>query len=102
LLSALGSALGASPEFTVSASLLRWPIARANPGLNQGEEAAIEWLRHALKVPDGWRCLVLGEAMSVQVRAALPSSITMVAGPSLAMMLSSPMAKKSLWLSLHA
>lgn len=101
LLSALGHALGAAPDFTGSASLLRWPL-NNNPRLDHSEAAAIEWLRHALKVPEGWRCVVLGEVMSVLVRTALPASTAMVAGPALATLLSTPLAKKSLWLSLHA
>lgn len=101
LLSALGYALGAAPDFTGPASLLRWPL-NNNPRLDHSEAAAIEWLRHALKVPNGWRCVVLGEAVSVLMRTALPASTTMVAGPALAALLSAPLAKKSLWLSLHA
>lgn len=101
LLSALGHALGAAPDFTGPASLLRWPL-NNNPRLDHSEAAAIEWLRHALKVPEGWRCVVLGEAMSVLVRSALPASTAMVAGPALTTLLSAPLAKKSLWLSLHA
>lgn len=101
LLSALGHALGSAPDFTGPASLLRWPL-NNNPRLDHSEAAAIEWLRHALKVPEGWRCMVLGEAMAVLVRSALPASTTMVAGPALATLLSTPLAKKSLWLSLHA
>lgn len=101
LLSALSHALGAAPDFTGPASLLRWPL-NNNPRLDHSEAAAIEWLRHALKVPEGWRCVVLGEAMAVLVRSALPASTAMVAGPTLAALLSAPLAKKSLWLSLHA
>lgn len=101
LLAALGHALGAAPDFTGPASLLRWPL-NNNPRLDHSEAAAIEWLRHALKVPDGWRCVVLGEAMAVLARTALPASTTMVAGPALATLLSTPLAKKSLWLSLYA
>lgn len=100
LMSALGHALGAAPDFTGPASLLRWPL-NNNPRLDHSEVAAIEWLRHALKVPDGWRCVVLGEAVAVQVRTALPAATTLVVGPSLSALLAMPTAKKSLWLSLH-
>lgn len=100
LLSAISHALGAAPDFSGSASLLRWPL-NANPKLDHGPGAAVEWLSHALKVPDGWRCLVLGEAVAVHVRAALPASTTMVAGPALATLLTTPQAKKSFWLSLN-
>lgn len=101
LLSAISHALGAAPDFSGSASLLRWPL-NNNPRLDHGATAAVEWLSHALKVPEGWRCLVLGEGVAVQVRAALSSVTTMVAGPALATLLTTPQAKKSLWLSLHA
>jgi hypothetical protein len=100
LLSALGHALGAAPDFSGSVSVLSWPR-NANPGMDHSEAAAIEWLSHALKVPEGWRCVVLGEAMSVQVRAALPASIVMVAGPSLNALLTTPLTKKTLWMALH-
>lgn len=100
LLASISHALGAAPDFSGSASLLRWPL-NNNPRLDHGPGAAAEWLAHALKVPDGWRCLVLGEAVAVHVRAALPSATTMVAGPALTTLLTTPQAKKSLWLSLH-
>lgn len=100
LLSALSHALGAAPDFSGSVSVLSWPR-NANPGMDHSEAAAIEWLSHALKVPEGWRCVVLGEAMSVQVRAALPASIVMVAGPSLNALLTTPLTKKTLWMALH-
>lgn len=100
LLASISHALGAAPDFSGSASLLRWPL-NNNPRLDHGPGAAAEWLAHALKVPDGWRCLVLGEAVAVHVRAALPPATTMVAGPALTTLLTTPQAKKSLWLSLH-
>lgn len=100
LLSAISHALGAAPDFSGSASLLRWPL-NSNPKLDHGPSAAVEWLSHALKVPEGWRCLVLGEAVAVHVRAALPASATMVAGPALPTLLTTPHTKKSLWLSLN-
>lgn len=101
LLAAIGHVLGAEPDFGGGASLLRWPL-NSNPRLDHGASAAVEWLSHALKVPEGWRCLVLGEAVAVHVRAALPPGISMVVGPALTTLLKSPLAKKPLWLSLHA
>lgn len=100
LLSALGYALGAAPDFSGSVSVLSWPR-NANPGMDHSETAAIEWLSHALKVPEGWRCVVLGEAMSVQVRSALPAATVMVVGPSLSALLTMPLTKKTLWMALH-
>lgn len=101
LVSGISHALGAAPDFSGPASLLRWPL-NSNPRLDHGAGAAVEWLSHALKVPEGWRCLVLGESVAVHVRAALPAATVMVAGPALATLLSMPQTKKSLWLSLHA
>jgi len=100
LLSSISQALGAAPDFSGSASLLRWPL-NNNPRLDHGPGAAVEWLTHALKVPDGWRCLLLGEAVAVHVRASLPSATMMVAGPALTTLLTTPQTKRSLWLSLH-
>lgn len=100
LLAALGHALGAAPDFSAPASQLRWPLNR-NPRLDHGADAAREWLAHALRVPAGMRVVVLGEA-AVLLRAALPSSVGMVAGPSLATLLASPQLKKALWQALHA
>lgn len=101
LVSGISHVLGAAPDFSGPASLLRWPL-NSNPRLDHGAGAAVEWLSHALKVPEGWRCLVLGESVAVHVRAALPAETVMVAGPALATLLSMPQTKKSLWLSLHA
>jgi len=101
LVSGISHVLGAAPDFSGPASLLRWPM-NSNPRLDHGAGAAVEWLSHALKVPEGWRCLVLGESVAVHVRAALPAATVMVAGPALATLLSMPQTKKSLWLSLHA
>ncbi|HCT40229.1 MAG TPA: hypothetical protein DF427_03450 [Moraxellaceae bacterium] len=101
LVSGISHALGAAPDFSGPSSLLRWPL-NSNPRLDHGAGAAVEWLSHALKVPEGWRCLVLGESVAVHVRAALPAATVMVAGPALATLLSMPQTKKSLWLSLHA
>jgi len=100
LLAALGHALGAAPDFSAPASQLRWPLNR-NPRLDHGADAAREWLAHALRVPADMRVVVLGEA-AVLLRAALPSSVGMVAGPSLATLLASPQLKKALWQALHA
>ena len=100
LLAAISHALGASPDFSGSTSLLRWPL-NNNPRMDHSEAAAIDWLRNAMKIPEGSRCVVLGEAISVLIRTALPASTVMVAGPSLATLLATPLAKKSLWLSLH-
>ncbi|MDO8266672.1 MAG: hypothetical protein Q7T32_02415 [Moraxellaceae bacterium] len=101
LVSGISHVLGAAPDFSGPASLLRWPL-NSNPRLDHGAGAAVEWLSHALKVPEGWRCLVLGESVAVHVRAALPAATVMVAGPALATLLAMPQTKKSLWLSLHA
>lgn len=101
LVSGISHVLGAAPDFSGPASLLRWPL-NSNPRLDHGAGAAVEWLSHALKVPEGWRCLVLGESVAVHVRAALPAETVMVAGPALATLLTMPQTKKSLWLSLHA
>lgn len=101
LLAAISHVLGAEPDFGGPTGLLRWPL-NSNPRLDHGASAAVEWLSHALKVPEGWRCLVLGEAVAVHVRAALPSATPMVVGPALATLLKSPLGKKPLWLSLHA
>ena len=101
LVSGISHVLGAAPDFSGPASLLRWPL-NSNPSLDHGAGAAVEWLSHALKVPEGWRCLVLGESVAVHVRAALPAATVMVAGPALATLLAMPQTKKSLWLSLHA
>lgn len=101
LVSGISHTLGAAPDFSGPSSLLRWPL-NSNPRLDHGAGAAVEWLSQALKVPEGWRCLVLGESVAVHVRAALPAATVMVAGPALATLLSMPQTKKSLWLSLHA
>lgn len=99
LLAGLAEALGAAPDFTAPVGLLRWPLNR-NPRLDHGAAAAVEWLSHALRVPEGWRCLVLGDA-AVHVRAAVPAAVPVTAGPALAAMLASPGLKKSLWRALH-
>ncbi|MDP2228220.1 MAG: hypothetical protein Q8J78_12175 [Moraxellaceae bacterium] len=99
LLAGLAEALGAAPDFTAPIGLLRWPLNR-NPRLDHGAAAAVEWLSHALRVPEGWRCLVLGDA-AVHVRAAVPAAVPVTAGPALAAMLATPVLKKSLWRALH-
>lgn len=102
LLTAVGQALGASPDFVGRSTALQWPPV-SNPKLDQDRAAARDWLAHvpALQLPVGHRVLFLGEG-SVLLREVLSSGVTLVAAPSLAAMLASPLLKKALWQALHA
>ncbi|MFN3587000.1 MAG: hypothetical protein ACK4UT_05810 [Moraxellaceae bacterium] len=102
LLTAIAQALGASPDFVGKSSALKWPPV-SNPRLDQDRAAARDWLAHvpALQLPAGHRVLFLGEG-SVLLREVLPAGVSLVAAPSLAAMLASPLLKKALWQAVHA
>lgn len=98
LLGGIADALGGDALSLPPCEQLRWPLNR-NPALDHSAHAMVEWLAHALKLPQG-RCIVFGEAMAAHVRAAFPDH-AIITAPALSRLLEEPLRKRELWQSLH-
>lgn len=100
LLGNLVQALGGDGATAGAREHFRWPLS-PNPAIPRDAGAAREALAAFLgRRREATRWLVLGETLSVYVRAALPQH-TVIAAPMLRELLENPSAKRHLWQALH-